>query len=115
MDLGNALLSIENHTIKCDRDLFNLFIILDLVRNAESADIQRDMDLIIFDETECGARLQFNSKGFHVNCIVEGSNAEFSERFFYPVQSHGLGEHLCDLTARAHDAWCEAKQDMVQG
>jgi hypothetical protein len=78
--------------------------------------MRRDLDLITYDETECGARLQFNDKGFDVTCIVEGSPAEFTEKFVYPIQSHGLGEYLCDLTARAHDAWHEANsQDMVQG
>lgn len=111
MDLGNNLLDFDNHKIDNIHDLYNLFLIMDLTRNANPADIHKEIDQIFYDETECGAHLHnSNYNGFDVTCIVEGSSAEFQETFKYPFQSHSLGEYLCDLTARAHDAWCEANQ-----
>lgn len=119
MDLGNNLLAHEGHMLLNETHLYNLFALMDLVRTHTKDKQERRviMDKVIYEETECGAHVKFDQIGFDLTCIVEGSNAEFSERFDFPFHSHGLGEYLCDLTARAHDAWVEAHntQDQVQG
>lgn len=118
MDLGNNLLAFDNHVIGSIRDLHNLFIVMDLAREyPNEPDILKEVDSIVYDETECGAHIQdVTDEGFNVSCIVEGSDAEFLDYIKFPVHSQNLGAYLCDLTARTHDAWHEANsQDMVQG
>ena len=111
MDLGNNLLDFDNHVINNIHDLYNLFIIMDLTRNANPTDLLKEIDSIFYEQTECGAHCQdVVEEGFNVTCIVEGSDAEFLDYIKFPVHSHNLGAYLCDLTARAHDAWCEANQ-----
>jgi hypothetical protein len=111
MNLGNAILSIPSNMLFNDRDLYNLFVVLDLARDAKPADVRKELDKIVYAETDCGAHLdKFDPIGFKVTCIVEGSPAEFEERFDYPFPSHGLGEYLCDLEARVDDAFQDANQ-----
>lgn len=121
MDLGNNLISFENHVIKSIRDLHNLFVLMDLPLARcypEDIHLVKEVDTIFYDETDCGAHIQdVTDEGFNVSCIVEGSDAEFLDYIKFPVHSQNLGAYLCDLDARAHDAWFEANstQDMVQG
>ena len=110
MNLGNAILSIPSNMLFNDKDLYNLFVVLDLVRGKPD-DVRKALDKVVYDETDCGAHLdKFDPIGFNVTCIVEGSPAEFNERFDYPFPSHGLGEYLCDLEARVEDAFQDSNQ-----
>ena len=108
--LGDNILAAPEMLLLNETHLFNLFVMLDLVRrDTKGKDERRDaMDKVFYDETDCGAHVKFDQIGFHIHCIVEGSDAEFTERFDFPFNSHGLGEYLMDLEARAHDAWVEA-------
>lgn len=110
MNLGNAILSIPGNMLFNVKDLYNLMVVLDLVRGAAPTNTLRKSALakIVYDETECGARIEFDKIGFNITCIVEGSDAEFKERFDFPFNSHGLGEYLCDLEARVDDAFEDA-------
>ena len=110
MNLGNAILSIPGNMLFKNQDLYNLFVTLDLVRGAAPTKTLRNKAIaeIVYRETECGARIEFDQIGFNITCIVEGNDAEFKERFDYPFNSHGLGEYLCDLEARVDDAFEDA-------
>ena len=103
MSLGNFILAQPCIMLHKDTDLYNLFVAMDLTRGAIS-DKRKEIARVIYDETECGARVHYDPIGFNITCIVEGSNAEFNERFDYCFPSHGLGEYLCDLEARVIDA-----------
>ena len=105
MDLGNAILSIECNMLFKNKDLYNLFVVLDLVRG-KSQDIQGDLSTIFFNEV--GATVKYDPIGFNLTIVPEGADAIFTERFDYPFPSHGLGEWLCDTAARIDDLY----QDM---
>jgi hypothetical protein len=102
MDLGNSILSIECNMLFKNKDLYNLFVTLDLVRGV-SQDIQSDLAKVFFNE--CGATIKFDPIGFDLTIIPEGADAIFKERFDYPFPSHGLGEWLCDTSARIDDLY----------
>jgi hypothetical protein len=110
MNLGNNLLADDGIMLHNESQLFNLLVDMDLIRqHTKNKDERRKiMDTVFYDETECGAHVKFDQIGFNLTCIVEGSPAEFKERFDFPFHSHGLGEYLCDLEARTQDAWMEA-------
>lgn len=108
MDLGNAILSIECNMLFNNKDLYNLFVVLDLARG-KSQDIQGDLSTIFFNEM--GATVKYDPIGFNLTIVPEAADAIFTERFDYPFPSHGLGEWLCDTSARIDDLY----QDKVQG
>lgn len=111
MNLGNAILASPERMLLNEKDLFSL-LVHDLNNLAvPSYDKRINMSDIIYEQTDCGAGIQFDQMGFNITCIIEGSCVEFNERFDYPFSSHGLGEYLCDLESRVEDAF----QDKNQG
>jgi hypothetical protein len=109
MNLGDNILATEGIMLHNESQLFNLLVDMDLIRqHTKNKDERRTiMDKVFYEETECGAHVKFDQIGFNLTCIVEGSPAEFNERFDFPFHSHAIGEVLGDIEARAHDAWVE--------
>jgi hypothetical protein len=102
MDLGNAILSIESNMLFNNKDLYNLLITLDFVRGVPQ-DVQGSLSSIFFNEI--GATVKYDPIGFNLTIVPEAADAIFRERFDYPFPSHGLGEWLCDTSARIDDLY----------
>ncbi|MFZ9681385.1 MAG: hypothetical protein ACO3CL_08195 [Bacteroidia bacterium] len=91
-----------------------------LPRDARESDIDR----ALYKGTDCGAWIKFDADGILVGTIVEGSDAEFSER----ISLDGLDDldqdeadrELCErfwsaveaIESAASDAWHEANDEI---
>ena len=69
------------------------------------------LDREVYKYTDCGAWFNHSETGFAIGSIVEGSDAEFSRNFFYPVESDAVDMWIAELEILCEDAWHEANDD----
>lgn len=62
----------------------------------------------VYKYTDCGAWIDWNDKSVTIGSIVEGSDAEFSESFCFPVDSDALDNWINELEVLVDEAWSEA-------
>lgn len=62
----------------------------------------------VYKYTDCGAWINWDDVSVTIGSIVEGSDAEFSERFCFPVESDDLDDWVMQLESLCEDAWNEA-------
>jgi hypothetical protein len=65
----------------------------------------------VYKYTDCGAWVAWNDNGVTIGSIVEGSDAEFSESFLFPVESDTLDAWINELEQLCEEAWIEANGD----
>lgn len=65
----------------------------------------------VFKYTDCGAWIAWDEKTVTVGSIVEGSDAEFSRSFCFPVDSDKIDEWIGELEELCEEAWHEANDD----
>ena len=70
--------------------------------------LERDM----YKYTACGAWIFCDDEGVTVGSIVEGSDAEFSNSFFYPFSSDDFDSWIDELEMLVDEAWHEANDDL---
>ena len=61
-----------------------------------------------FKHTDCGAWIKWDDTSVTIGSIVEGSNAEFEETFYFPVDSDELDRWVEELERLCDEAWHEA-------
>lgn len=59
----------------------------------------------VYKYTDCGAWIMWDDTGFTIGSIVEGSDAEFSKRFDYPVESNLVDDWFDELDKLTDEAW----------
>ena len=69
--------------------------------------IERD----IYKYTDCGAWITWDEQSVTIGSIVEGSDAEFSKKFNFPVMSEGLDDWMEELENLTDEAWHEANDE----
>lgn len=59
MSLGDMILSIPSNMLFNNRDLYNLLVVLDLIRGAAPNNTLRQNAIakVVYDETDCGAQI----------------------------------------------------------
>ena len=65
----------------------------------------------VYKYTDCGAWISWDDSSVTIGSIVEGSDAEFSETFKFPVDSDVLDNWVMELEALCDEAWHEANDD----
>lgn len=65
----------------------------------------------IYKYTDCGAWIEWDDEWVTIGSIVEGSDAEFSESFHFPVDSETLDVWITQLEQLCDEAWHEANDD----
>ena len=65
----------------------------------------------VYKYTDCGAWIVWDDNGVEIGSIVEGSDAEFSERFLFPVESNELDAWITELEQLCDEAWHEANDE----
>lgn len=65
----------------------------------------------LYKYTECGASIDIQEDGVSVGSIVEGSDAEFYNKFCYPFESEELDNWIDELEILCDEAWQEANGD----
>ena len=65
----------------------------------------------IYKGTECGAWSQWDTATVTIGSIVEGSDAEFSETFTFPVSSETIEDWMEELEGLCDEAWREANEE----
>lgn len=69
------------------------------------------LDHYVYKYTDCGAWIAWDDNSITIGSIVEGSDAEFSRRFLFPVDSDTLDAWITELEQLCEDAWQEANRD----
>ena len=67
-----------------------------------------DLEKSIYDETVCGAWIIWTNKSMSIGSIVEGSDAEFSRTFYFPVNIKEINNWFEELEELTDEAWHEA-------
>lgn len=65
----------------------------------------------VYKYTDCGAWIAWDDSSVTIGSIVEGSEAEFSEVFNFPVDSDVLDAWVNELECLCATAWAEAHYD----
>ena len=65
----------------------------------------------VYKYTDCGAWITWDASSVTIGSIVEGSDAEFSQSFTFPVSSETLDDWVEELEALCDEAWHEANPD----
>ena len=78
------------------------------VKGLEKAE---QLDHYVYKYTDCGAWITWDENSVTIGSIVEGSDAEFSESFTFPVDSDTLDAWINELEALCDEAWHEANDD----
>ena len=66
----------------------------------------------VYKYTDCGAWIAWDDSSVTIGSIVEGSDAEFSKSFCFPVDSDVLDAWVNELEALCDEAWCEANDEV---
>ena len=69
------------------------------------------LDHHVYKYTDCGAWITWDDNSVTIGSIVEGSDAEFSESFLFPVESKTLDAWVTELERLCDEAWHEANDD----
>lgn len=69
----------------------------------------------VFQFTGCGAWISWDDKSVTIGSIVEGSDAEFSESFCFPVESDTIDDWVRELDRLCDEAWHEANETEDDG
>lgn len=69
------------------------------------------LDHYVYKYTDCGAWITWDDTSVTIGSIVEGSDAEFSESFMFPVDSDELDAWVTELERLCDEAWHEANDD----
>ena len=83
--------------------------ITDIVK-AKGLQHEDQLHRFVFKYTGCGAWISWDDKSVTIGSIVEGSDAEFSESFSFPVDSDVLDNWMVELDALCDEAWHEANE-----
>ena len=65
----------------------------------------------VYKYTDCGAWIAWDDNSVTIGSIVEGSDAEFSQRFLFPVDSDELDAWVTELEQLCDDEWHEANEE----
>lgn len=66
----------------------------------------------IYKVTECGAWIRWDTEStVTIGSIVEGSDAEFSKTFTFPVSSETIEDWMEELEGLCDEAWREANEE----
>ena len=76
---------------------------------------KNEIEKAIYKATACGAWIDWNTSGIRIGSIVEGSDAEFSQEFTFPVSSETIEAWLEELEELTDEAWKEANGPDVHG
>lgn len=68
----------------------------------------------IYKYTDCGAWIDWDDNRVTIGSIVEGSDAEFSKTFLFPVEVSRIDNWLDELERLTDEAWHEANDEQVQ-
>jgi hypothetical protein len=92
-----------DHYRMCEDAAFGEWLIKVIADNIGSEPDQKSIDRAIYKETDCGAWVRFDDKGIMVGTIVEGSDAEYSERIELSDQEDELCKRFWDAIQRCQD------------
>ena len=67
-----------------------------------------DLEKSIYNGTVCGAWINWTDKSMSIGSIVEGSDAEFSKTFYFPVKLDKIDSWFTQLEDLCDEAWHEA-------
>ena len=62
----------------------------------------------LYKYTACGAWIEWTKRSVTIGSIVEGSDAEFSKRFEFPVTVEEIDDWLEELEELTDEAWTDA-------
>jgi len=65
----------------------------------------------IYKGTPCGAWIYWDNKVMIIGSIVEGSDAEFSRTFYFPVNIKKINQWFEELEELTEEAWHEENDD----
>ena len=68
----------------------------------------KDIERVLYKYTECGAWINWDDKKVTIGSIVEGSDAEYSKEFVFPIDSVMINLWLDELEDLTDQAWREA-------
>lgn len=71
----------------------------------------KHLERAIYKGTECGAWINWDDEKLTIGSIVEGSDAEFSKTFKFPVSSDEIDNWINELEDLCEEAWCEANEN----
>lgn len=67
----------------------------------------------IYKYTDCGAWIDWDDNRVTIGSIVEGSDAEFSKTFLFPVEVSRIDNWFDELEKLTDEAWHEANDEQV--
>ena len=68
----------------------------------------------IYKYTDCGAWIDWDDNRVTIGSIVEGSDAEFSKTFLFPVEVSRIDNWFDELERLTDEAWYEANDGQVE-
>ena len=68
----------------------------------------KHIERVLFKYTDCGAWIHWENGTVSIGSIVEGSDAEFSKTFSFPVDSSEIDSWMDELEELTDEAWHEA-------
>lgn len=84
---------------------------IDDIVKGKGLETPEQLNHYIYKYTDCGAWINWDDSSVTIGSIVEGSEAEFSESFLFPVESDALDAWIEELERLCEDAWIEANGD----
>jgi len=84
---------------------------IDDIVKGKGLEEQEQLEHYVYKYTECGAWITWDDHSVTIGSIVEGSDAEFSESFCFPVDSDALDAWVNELEALCDEAWHEANDE----
>lgn len=66
----------------------------------KKGDVENQIKNALYKSTECGMWFAATSNGFEIGSIVEGSQAEFCEKFTYPVKPSVLADVIDEIESQ---------------
>lgn len=69
----------------------------------------------IYKGTDCGAWIDWTDATVRIGSIVEGSDAEFSREFTFPLSSTTIEDWFEELEILCTETWNEANEEEEEG
>ncbi len=94
----------------CMTSIRNIGDVAELITDGmwdKNGDVENQIKNSLYKSTECGMWFSATPNGFEIGSIVEGSNAEFSESFTYPVNPTVLASVIDEIESQVEQVFQE--------
>lgn len=92
-----------DHMQMCENAAYGEWLIETIAKSVGVEPVANRIDRAIYKETDCGAWVRFDTEGLIVGTIVEGSDAEYSERIELTDDEDELCKRFWDAIQRCEE------------